>query len=227
MLNKLSDILEKMANDSDTHVTVIITNDAHFCQGIDLTELALGAVEKRKNVVKNLCSAVKRYLVTLASYPKPLIAGVNGHVMNLGLMQLIFFDIVVAGDKCTYETTYTKMGQLPESYGVWNKLNKIRGSFKTKLFWLGEKVQSTEAALAGLVNKLTTGTKVNEEAINVARKMASMPPESYRSMKNTVTQCYLGAIEETFDEEFTTIAEQWTSSECLEQIKKITEQGHF
>ncbi|XP_058987640.1 mucin-5AC-like [Musca domestica] len=221
MLNKLSDILDKMANDSDTNVTVILTNDTHFCQGVDLTELAAGSAEKRKTIVK------MRYLVTLASYPKPLIAGVNGHLMNLGVMQLLFFDVVVAGDKSTYETSYTRIGQLPESYGVWNKLNKIRGSFKTKLFWLSEKVQSTEAALAGLVNKLTSGAKVNEEAINIGRKMASMPAESYRSMKNTVTQCYLEAIEETFDEEFTTIAEQWLSSECVEQIKKIIDQGHF
>lgn len=44
-------------------------------------------------------------------------------------MQLAFFDIVVAGDKCTYETPYTKMGQVPEGYAVWNSLNKIRGSF--------------------------------------------------------------------------------------------------
>ncbi|XP_073843005.1 HP1 and insulator partner protein 1 isoform X2 [Musca autumnalis] len=227
MLNKLSDILDKLANDPDTHVTVMLTNDSHFCQGIDLTEVALGPAEKRKNAVKNLSAAVKRYLITLASYPKPLVAGVNGHIMNLGVMQLLFFDIVVAGDKCTYETIYTKIGQLPESYGVWNKLNKIRGSFKTKLFWLSEKVQSTEAALAGLVNKLTAGAKVNEEAINVARKLALMPTESYRSMKNTATQCYLEIIEETFDEEFETIAEQWSSTECLEQIKKFIDQGHF
>lgn len=59
MLNKLSDILDKMANDSDTNVTVILTNDTHFCQGVDLTELAAGSAEKRKTIVKNLIAAVK------------------------------------------------------------------------------------------------------------------------------------------------------------------------
>lgn len=137
-------------------------------------------------------------------------------------MQLAFFDIVVAGDKCTYETPYTKMGQVPEGYAVWNSLNKIRGSFvcitsylpilshyllslcsnllcictqKTKMFWLSEKVQSTEAALAGLVNKLTTGNKVNEEAINVAKKIASMSPEVrirkiFLDMKEDKLRCF-------------------------------------
>ncbi|XP_013116124.1 chromodomain Y-like protein [Stomoxys calcitrans] len=227
MLNKLSDILNKLAADPDTHVTVILTNDAHFCQGIDLTEITVGSTDKRKNAVKHLTTAVRNYLKILASYPKPLIAGVNGHVMNLGVMQLAFFDVVVAGDKCTYETQYNRMGQLPEGYGVWNQLNKIRGSFKTKLFWLSEKIQSTEAALAGLVNKLTVGNKVNDEAINVAKKIASLSPVSFRSMKKTLSESYLEVIDASFDEEFNTIADQWTSNEFLDNIRKYVEQGHF
>ncbi|XP_075163237.1 HP1 and insulator partner protein 1 [Haematobia irritans] len=227
MLNKLSDILDKLAADPDTHVTVILTNDTNFCQGVDLTEIAVGSMEKRKNSVKHLSSAVRHYLKTLASFPKPLVAGVNGHVMNLGVMQLAFFDIVVAGDKCTYESQYARMGQVPEGYSVWNNLNKIRGSFKTKLFWLNEKIQSTEAALAGLVNKLTTGNKVNEEALSIARKIASLSPVSYRAMKKPLSRRYINDIDDSFDEEFTSIAEQWTSSEFLDNIRKYVEQGHF
>lgn len=63
------------------------------------------------------------------------------------------------------------------------------------MFWLSEKVQSTEAALAGLVNKLTTGNKVNEEAINVAKKIASMSPEVrirriFLHMKEDKLRCF-------------------------------------
>lgn len=46
-------------------------------------------------------------------------------------------------------------------------------------------------------------------------------------MKKTVTRCYLEAIDTSLDEEFTAIAEQWSSSEFLENIKKYIEQGHF
>lgn len=60
MLNKLVDILDKLACDPDTHVTVITTNDVHFCQGVDLAELvASGSTEKRKNAGKHLLTAVK------------------------------------------------------------------------------------------------------------------------------------------------------------------------
>lgn len=76
MLNKLSDILDKLAADPDTHVTVILTNDAHFCQGIDLAELALGPAEKRKNIIKLLTAAVK-YVAKSRKHPLNLFKYIN------------------------------------------------------------------------------------------------------------------------------------------------------
>ncbi|XP_065360125.1 serine-rich adhesin for platelets [Calliphora vicina] len=224
MLNKLVDILDRLASDPDCYVVVIGTNDAHFCQGIDITDLTTIAADKRKNYAVNLATSVKNYLKTLATYPKPLIAGVNGNLMNLGVIQLALFDVVIASDKTTFETPYAKMGQVPEGYCIWNNMNKIRGSFKTKLFWLCERIQSTEAALAGLVNKLTAANKVNDDAFATAKRIASLSAESYRGMKKTVINSHLDVIVSSLDEEFDTIIKQWTSSECLENLKKFL--GH-
>ncbi|XP_037818064.1 mucin-5AC [Lucilia sericata] len=221
MLNKLVDILDKLASDQDCHVVVMGTNDAHFCQGIDLTDLTTIAAEKRKNYAVNLATSVKNYLKTLATYPKPLIAGVSGNLMNLGVIQLALFDVVIAGDKTTFETPYAKMGQAPEGYCIWHNMNKIRGSFKTKLFWLCERIQSTEAALAGLVNKLTAANKVNDDAFATARRIASLSSETYRAMKKTAINSHLDVIVSSLDEEFDTIIKQWTSSDCLDSLKKF------
>ncbi|KAM7357845.1 HP1 and insulator partner protein 1 [Cochliomyia hominivorax] len=224
MLNKLVDILDKLALDPDCHAVVIGTNDAHFCQGIDLTDLTTIAAEKRKNYAVTLATSVKNYLKTLATFPKPLIGGVTGNLVNLGVIQLALFDVVIASDKTTFETPYAKMGQAPEGYCIWYNMNKIRGSFKTKLFWLGERIQSTEAALAGLVNKLTAANKVNDDAFAAAKRIASLSVESYRVMKKTAINNHLDVIVNSMDEEFDTIIKQWTSNECLENIKKYL--GH-
>lgn len=59
MLNKLVDILDKLASDPDCHVVVIGTNDVHFCQGIDITDLVTISDEKRKNYAVNLATSAK------------------------------------------------------------------------------------------------------------------------------------------------------------------------
>lgn len=46
-------------------------------------------------------------------------------------------------------------------------------------------------------------------------------------MKTTVINSHLDVIENSLDDEFDSIIKQWTTSECLDNIKKYIEQGHF
>jgi len=61
----------------------------------------------------------------LATFPKPLVAGIVGNLINLGVMQLPFADYVVAADDCSLETNYAKLGQLPEGYALWHGHGKV------------------------------------------------------------------------------------------------------
>ncbi|XP_011210941.2 chromodomain Y-like protein [Bactrocera dorsalis] len=227
MLNKLVDILEKLSKDNECNAVVITTNAPNFCYGVDFTDLTHGTIDKRRQFAVHLAAAVKNYLKTLATFPKPLIAGVNGSNIGLGVMQLPLFDIVIGSDKGSYETPYVKIGQVPEGFCIWNNINKIRDNYKTKLFWMGEKLHSTESALSGLVHKLTASGKVNEDALLTAKKIAMMSTEAYRFMKKSIINNYLKTINNALDEEFDTIIEQWTSEECCESFKKYLESGHF
>lgn len=177
MLNKLVDILEKLSKDIECNAVVITTNAPNFCYGVDFTDLTHGTIDKRKQFAVHLAAAVKNYLKTLATFPKPLIVGVNGSNIGLGVMQLPLFDIVIGSDKGSYETPYVKIGQVPEGFCIWNNINKIRDNYKTKLFWMGEKLHSTESALSGLVHKLTASGKVNDDALLTAKKIAMMSTE--------------------------------------------------
>lgn len=47
-------------------------------------------------------------------FPKPIIAGVNGNAMGLGVTMLPLFDMVIANDKAEFCLPYAKLGQVPE-----------------------------------------------------------------------------------------------------------------
>jgi len=53
------------------------------------------------------------------------VAGIVGNLMNLGVMQLPLLDYVVAGEDCSFEASYAKLGQLPEGYALWHKHPKV------------------------------------------------------------------------------------------------------
>ena len=50
----------------------------------------------------------------LVQFPKPIIAGVNGNAMGLGVTMLPLFDMVFASDSAEFYLPYSKLGQVPE-----------------------------------------------------------------------------------------------------------------
>ena len=62
--------------------------------------------------------SIKDLARALATFPKPLIAGVHGPAMGLGVTILPLFDMVFASDKATFYTPYARLGQAPEGGAV-------------------------------------------------------------------------------------------------------------
>lgn len=54
------------------------------------------------------------FLKALVQFPKPIVAGVNGNAMGLGVTMLPLFDLVIANDKAEFYLPYAKLGQVPE-----------------------------------------------------------------------------------------------------------------
>ncbi|XP_055843480.1 nucleolar protein dao-5 [Episyrphus balteatus] len=227
LMNELCRVLEVLNKDTECNAVLMLSEGPNFCQGIDFTDLAVGTVEKRKNAAIQMAKAVKNLLTTLAQFSKPLIAGVNGSNSGLGVTMLPLFDVVIGSDKGTYETPYAKIGQIPEGYYIFSETSKIRSTFKTKLLWLSEKLHSTESALSGLVNKLTSIGKVNEEALSAAKRIASLSPETYSVMKKRSIENALPQIIDSLDEEEEILIRQWCSAPCVENFKHFIQKGQW
>ena len=79
-----------------------------FCQGVDLHYLCQDSVERRKLNSAQMSAAVERLVLAITSFPKLLVAAVNGDASGLGVTILPLFDIVYANDKATFNTYYSR-----------------------------------------------------------------------------------------------------------------------
>ena len=79
-----------------------------FCQGVDLHFLCSDHQERRKTNAALMASAVERLTLTLSTFPKLLVAAVNGDASGLGVTLLPLFDVVYANDKAMFNTYFSR-----------------------------------------------------------------------------------------------------------------------
>lgn len=78
----------------------------------------------------------RNFLISLVTFPKILICGVNGPAKNLAVTMLTLFDVVCATEKATFKTDYGNIGQIPEGLSLMSITGKVRGSTVSfSLFW--------------------------------------------------------------------------------------------
>ncbi|XP_017035055.1 nucleolar and coiled-body phosphoprotein 1 [Drosophila kikkawai] len=221
LLQKLTETLSSVARSSDFNTVLLTVQGQQFCQGIECQELVQGSAEKRRNSASQLNQALKTYLRTLATFPKPLVAGIVGNLTNLGVMQLPLVDYVVAAEDCSFETNYAKLGQLPEGYALWHGHEKVTSQVHSHLLLLGERLLASDVlGPNSFVDKTCKARSVVEEALTIAKHISTTSAETYRSLKKINHLVINAAKFPRLDEEFKVIAEQWTSSNCLASMKR-------
>ena len=60
----------------------------------------------------------RKFIKSLAEFNKPIVAGVQGSAVGLGVTMLPLFDLVIASDKATFNTPYGKLGQVAEGASI-------------------------------------------------------------------------------------------------------------
>lgn len=228
LLQKLNEMLNKLAKSNDCNTVLLSVQGQQFCQGIDCQELLAATLEKRKNNATQLALVLKTYLRTLATFPKPLIAGIVGNLKNLGVMQLPLFDYVLAADDCCFETNYAKLGQLPEGFAFWHKHQKIATQVQTRLFLLGERLHTSDVidSPISFIDKACKPRNVNEEALAVAKLISNTTAEHYRSLKK-LNQTANTASLQRLEAEFKIITEQWLSANFQANYKRYVNDVEF
>ena len=116
-----------------------------------------------------------RTINTLAAFPKPVIAAVNGIAVGGGCEVTLACHMRIAADSAAFGQPEVKLGIIP-GWGGTHRLPRLIGESRA-MDWLltGRMVSVEEALEAGLVCKIVPQGLLRETALETAKSLAALP----------------------------------------------------
>ncbi len=126
---------------------------------------------------------IQKIPLTMNSIDVPVVAAVNGHAIGAGNDLCTMCDIRIAGEDAKFSESFLRIGIIPGDGGSWF-LPKIIGLARANEMILTCDVLDANKALDwGLVSKVVPNENLIVEAQQLAKKIATQPPEASRRAK--------------------------------------------
>jgi len=176
MYSAMADLLNSAADNAEVRAVVITGAEGVFTSGNDLTDFLGGSAQGED-------SPVFRFMQALYSFPKPVIAAVNGPAVGIGTTMLLHCDMAFAGDDALFQMPFVNLGLCPE-YASSFFLPRIMGHARaSELLLLGKKFDAREAVELGICNAALPAADALARAREVAAELATRAPEAVRLSK--------------------------------------------
>ncbi len=121
--------------------------------------------------------------VQIRRLPKPVIAMVAGYAIGGGHVLHVVCDMTIAADNARFGQTGPKVGSFDAGYGS-SLLARTIGAKRAKEIWfLCEQYDAQTALEWGLVNRVVPLDRLEEETVEVCRRILQMSPLALRLIK--------------------------------------------
>lgn len=119
--------------------------------------------------------------------PKPTIAKVQGGCIAGGLMLAWACDLIIASDNAFFKDPVVHMGIPGVEYFAhpWQMSPRAAKEF----LFLGEQVSAARALELGMVNRVVTLERLDQEVQDIAERISAMPPFGLALAKRAVNLC--------------------------------------
>ena len=199
-LNALSEqvrveLLEELAqieNDADVGVVVITgSGEKSFIAGADIAEFAGRTPFDQRWAMRS-----PRIFDVMASFPKPVIAMINGFCLGGGCELAMSCDLRIASDKARFGQPEINLGLIPGGGGT-QRLPRLVGTGQAmRMILTGDMIPAAEAKEIGLVDQVVPHEELRAKTLELAQKIAAKSPLTLKVAKEAVRASERLAIEE-------------------------------
>jgi enoyl-CoA hydratase len=172
---------------------VVITGagEKSFIAGADI-----GEFEGRSPFDQRHAMRSPRIFDVMASFPKPVIAMINGFCLGGGCELALSCDLRVASESARFGQPEIKLGLIPGGGGTQRLPRQVGLGHAMRLILSGDMIGAAEAEKIGLVEMVVAADELRAKTLELAAKIASFSPLTVKVAKEAVRASQRMAVEE-------------------------------
>jgi 2-(1,2-epoxy-1,2-dihydrophenyl)acetyl-CoA isomerase len=215
--------LEQARDDPSTRAVVLTGAGRAFSSGADLKGgLEIGD-DGKPDLGKLLRERYHPIIETLRTMPKPVVAGVNGPAVGIGLSFALSCDLVVAAESAYFLLAFVNIGLVADGGSSLLIPERIGFTRAAEMAILGERVPAQKALEWGLVNQVVADSDLTQEVDALADRLAAGPTLSYAGTKRQLNAWQFSRMAEQLELEATIQAELGRSQDFIDGVTAFVE----
>jgi enoyl-CoA hydratase/carnithine racemase len=151
--------------------SVVITGEGeHFSAGGNLQRL-LGNRAKAPEHQAASIDSFHAWIECLETFPKPVIAAVEGAAAGAGFSLVLACDLVVASSESVFALAYSNVGLSPDGGATWQLARKVPRNLANQWLMLGERLSADTLLQHGLINQICAPGQALQQALAMAERL--------------------------------------------------------
>lgn len=189
LMSEVVDALEKFDSSSEIGCIVLTGNEKAFAAGADIKEMA-----DATSIEMLLRDQFARW-DRIRKIKKPIIAAVSGFALGGGCELAMTCDMIIAAESAKFGQPEINLAVIPGAGGT-QRLTKAIGKARAmEMILSGRMFTSKDMFVAGLVTKVVEDEIYLDEAIELAKEIASKPTIAVQLAKEAILKSFDSTIE--------------------------------
>jgi enoyl-CoA hydratase/carnithine racemase len=215
MYDELRDTFRRLRHVPDVRAVVVTGAGGNFCSGGDVHEIIGPLVRSRETGRMDELLAFTRMtgdlVKTMRACPQPIVAAVDGICAGAGAIVAMASDLRIGTGRSMVAFLFVRVGLSGADMGACAILPRIIGHGRaSELLYTGRFMPGEEAERWGFYNRLAAPEALLEEALAMARALASGPTVAHAMTKMALHQEWSMGIDEAIE------AEAQTQAICMQ-----------
>lgn len=211
--------LENLRMDEQIRVVVFTgTGEKSFIAGADISEFAGQTPVSQRAVFQQ-----RTLFNSIDTFPKPVIAMINGFCLGGGCELALACDIRIAGENARFGQPEINLGIIPGGGGT-QRLTRLIGEGKAmEMILTGDMIDANTALNLGLVNHIYSSEELAKNTLKLAAKIATKSPIALQMAKEAVKTASKANLDEGLKREIDLFAITFSSEDKEEGVTAFLE----